>query len=291
MSNVTPAPQDTYLEQQELKEEYGEIKEKIENIVFRKVGKINLQNGDVYDGVSVKDIPHGRGTYTWSKNYTYEGQFKNGRIQEGQAKASDSDGNIYEGKFGRFIKSDKFDFPNVNYKTEWEDDEACFALHGEGKFILSNGAVYEREFKKGFPDGQGTLTISDGSAYKGEFQKGYPHGQGKLTTADNKVYEGNFYSTYLISYLDQVKYSPYTDAFNRGVFSNSFVSLKIKDFVKVVQDRLKLSFTTDMYSKIKRLNKKLENLQTIIKLRTSSDIEKDFHELAKRKCKHFGKNL
>ncbi len=191
---------------------------------------------------------------------------------------------VYEGEY---VKDDPHGHGTyIWYKTEWGHVDnpfpapSRFAPDGQGKFIFSNGAVYDGEFKNGYLDGQGTLTLSNGATYKGEFKRGYPHGQGKLTTADMRVYEGNFDSTLFDSYLDRVKDSltPYTDAFNRGNIA-AFVSKKLEDYFNAKLDRASKRILYAYSNPIK----KLQNLvKLLMQYRTTSDIDIEFYELARK---------
>ena len=42
--------------------------------------RIEFDNGDVYDGELVDDIPHGTGVYLWADGRRYEGGFRDNRF-------------------------------------------------------------------------------------------------------------------------------------------------------------------------------------------------------------------
>ena len=58
--------------------------------------------------------------------------------------------------------------------------QAQDAKDGDGKMTLSDGSVYEGQFKDGVFDGKGTLTYANGEQYTGEFKNGLYDGNGVL---------------------------------------------------------------------------------------------------------------
>ena len=64
--------------------------------------------------------------------------------------------------------------------------------NGKGKYIRSDGLIYEGEWVKGEPHGSGMIKTSDGENYQGDWINGEKNGKGKLTYSDGIIYEGNF---------------------------------------------------------------------------------------------------
>ena len=67
-----------------------------------------------------------------------------------------------------------------------------FFKGGSGKFLFSNGDVYEGNFKEHARKGIGKYTWADGSTYEGEFKDNKHHRDGKLTKIDGKYMLGTF---------------------------------------------------------------------------------------------------
>jgi len=76
-----------------------------------------------------------------------------------------------------------------NFEVEDEQLTGCVegdCENGKGRYVYSDGSVYEGEFKNGKKDGRGVYTygsksINDGSVYKGYFTQGKKNGFGKFT--------------------------------------------------------------------------------------------------------------
>jgi len=66
--------------------------------------------------------------------------------------------------------------------------------HGHGKAV-GGSAVYEGEFRKGWPDGEGTITFADGRKYTGEWKNGEIYGYGEYKGAEANVQKGYFKGT------------------------------------------------------------------------------------------------
>jgi hypothetical protein len=106
----------------------------------------------------------------------------------------DNDGDIYIGEVkagtntyhGRgvylFISGD---IPKI-LECWWKDDKICYS----GRTILSNGDVYNGEFKDGKIHGQGVYKYANGDVYDGEWKDNFRHGQGTYKYADGDTYIG-----------------------------------------------------------------------------------------------------
>jgi hypothetical protein len=133
---------------------------------------------------------NGVGTFEMKGEYTYTGQFKNGKA-DGRGEAISPNGERYEGLF----KDDKFDgqgtytFANGNkYVGEFKED----VFNGKGTLYATNGDKYVGEFKNNLYWGQGTYTYANGGKYVGEFKDGKENGQGTYTFANGGKYVGEF---------------------------------------------------------------------------------------------------
>lgn len=82
---------------------------------------------------------------------------------------------------------------------------------GFGKEVLSDGSVYNGEFKNGLFNGEGTLTTAGGDRYEGEFREGKFNGHGEMDFADHRQYIGEFKDGLydgkgVLIYVDSSKY-------------------------------------------------------------------------------------
>ena len=72
------------------------------------------------------------------------------------------------------------------YEGEWKRGKAS----GKGKFSWPSGATYEGNFKSGWMEGFGTFTGSDGDTYRGSWIADRKHGTGQKRYANGDHYEG-----------------------------------------------------------------------------------------------------
>ncbi|XP_022934963.1 phosphatidylinositol 4-phosphate 5-kinase 9-like [Cucurbita moschata] len=63
---------------------------------------------------------------------------------------------------------------------------------GTGKYVWSDGCIYEGEWRRGMRHGNGKIRFPSGAVYEGEFSGGYMHGTGTYTGPDNLVYKGRW---------------------------------------------------------------------------------------------------
>ncbi|KAG6517526.1 phosphatidylinositol 4-phosphate 5-kinase 9-like [Zingiber officinale] len=63
---------------------------------------------------------------------------------------------------------------------------------GSGKYIWSDGCMYEGEWRRGMRHGHGKMTWASEAIYEGEFFSGYMHGNGTYIGSDNLTYKGRW---------------------------------------------------------------------------------------------------
>ncbi|KAK7345485.1 hypothetical protein VNO77_16089 [Canavalia gladiata] len=63
---------------------------------------------------------------------------------------------------------------------------------GQGKYVWSDGCVYEGEWRRGMRNGIGKIQWPSGVVYEGEFSGGYIHGTGTYIRLDNLTYKGRW---------------------------------------------------------------------------------------------------
>ncbi|KAJ4967036.1 hypothetical protein NE237_018885 [Protea cynaroides] len=100
-------------------------------------------------------------------------------------------GDLYSGGFvghiphgsGKYLWTD-----GCMYEGEWRRGKAA----GKGKFSWPSGATYEGEFKTGRMDGVGTFIGADGDTYRGSWNADRKHGYGQKSYANGDYYEGTW---------------------------------------------------------------------------------------------------
>ena len=128
--------------------------------------RIELPNGDVYEGDVVDGVLTGEGTYT-SSQHRYVGRFLNGKMH-GEGTIYWPDGRVFEGRF-------------VNDRRQ-----------GQGRLTRPDGRVFEGGFVNDRQEGTGVLTWGNGNVYTGEFRANQITGAGRLVWDNQDVYEGEF---------------------------------------------------------------------------------------------------
>lgn len=64
---------------------------------------------------------------------------------------------------------------------------------GFGKYLWSDGCMYEGLWAKGKKSGQGKMSWPSGATYEGDFMAGYIHGVGVFTAVNSSIYKGSWY--------------------------------------------------------------------------------------------------
>lgn len=128
--------------------------------------RIELPNGDVYEGEVVDGVLTGQGTYV-SSLHRYVGAFLNGKMH-GEGTIYWPDGRVFAGRF-------------VNDRRQ-----------GRGRLEWPDGRVFEGDFVNDRREGTGRLTWGNGDVYSGDFRANQITGNGRLASANEDVYEGEF---------------------------------------------------------------------------------------------------
>ncbi|CAN0878698.1 Phosphatidylinositol 4-phosphate 5-kinase 9 [Linum grandiflorum] len=63
---------------------------------------------------------------------------------------------------------------------------------GRGKYVWSDGCIYDGEWRCGIRNGTGRIQWPSGAAYEGEFSGGYMHGSGSYISANKISYRGRW---------------------------------------------------------------------------------------------------
>ena len=130
------------------------------NNKFCGTGKAVMEDGSSYDGKWKDGQYHGQGTFifpTHSKLLSYQGEWDNGKMVNGQIQWKNGD--IYDGEL------DGEGNPN-----------------GMGVFKWAQGEVlYKGEYKRGTRTGVGTIIYPNGAQYKGNWVNDRMHGWGEIS--------------------------------------------------------------------------------------------------------------
>eukprot|EP01062_Namystynia_karyoxenos_P023809 TRINITY_DN19227_c0_g1_i2.p1 TRINITY_DN19227_c0_g1~~TRINITY_DN19227_c0_g1_i2.p1 ORF type:complete len:720 (+),score=172.55 TRINITY_DN19227_c0_g1_i2:91-2250(+) len=132
-------------------------------------GRLQYNNGNVYEGAWADGAPNGTGTKSWANGDRYEGQWAAGK-RHGHGRYTFAAGGQYEG----------------GYVDDLPD--------GQGRWE-ANGEVYEGGYRKGQRCGMGTETFQkEGQTvrYEGTWFGGKREGVGRLIFQDGSRWEGIF---------------------------------------------------------------------------------------------------
>ncbi|GMY06855.1 phosphatidylinositol 4-phosphate 5-kinase 1-like isoform X1 [Fagus crenata] len=101
-------------------------------------------------------------------------------LQNGDLYIGSLSGNAPHGS-GKYLWTD-----GCMYEGEWRRGKA----YGKGKFSWPSGATFEGDFKSGRMEGSGTFIGSDGDTYRGSWSCDRKHGYGQKRYANGDFYEG-----------------------------------------------------------------------------------------------------
>jgi hypothetical protein len=89
----------------------------------------------------------------------------------------------------------KLSSPDAVHNGGFMKDETSvvdFELEEQGPVTLDNGAIYEGQWKSGYPHGHGKLVELNGNTYEGQWRRATKHGQGKVARMDGTAYTGQY---------------------------------------------------------------------------------------------------
>jgi hypothetical protein len=153
-------------------------------------GKMELLNGDRYEGAWYKDQKHGFGTYVWENGDVYKGQWHNDK-RHGTGTYNLANGDSYSGSWneGQMHGIGIYTWSNGDYyEGRWVEGKK----EGKGLYKTADGGSYEGEWEDDTMNGIGTFIWSDGDRYSGEWKNGLMHGEGTFYVAYRGRYEGTF---------------------------------------------------------------------------------------------------
>jgi hypothetical protein len=126
-----------------------------------------MKNGHYNGNVNTTGEKHGFGIFKYTSGNIYEGHFRNDQRH----------GHGYFKQTSRYVMCEGRLATGI-YTGSWKND----FKDGYGKYIFSNGDVYEGYFCKGSMHGMGLMTEANGLKHKGNWRKGKYIGKGKTST-------------------------------------------------------------------------------------------------------------
>ena len=132
-------------------------------------GVLRTLAGDVYEGMFKNGFKHGKGKITYANGIaSYEGDWHYNKI-EGEGVSVDELGNRYEGRFLGNMRNGygKCEYANRSrFQGIWQNN-----LPLKGSYILEDGTLFDGDWKDDMFSGVGTITYPNGDAYQGEWKE------------------------------------------------------------------------------------------------------------------------
>ena len=150
----------------------------------------NRTGYQTYTGHMRAGNPHGRGSYIYGQDGSYEGDFVNGN-HHGHGVEIFANGDRYEGRFRNHQRHGHGDYDYANgqrYVGEWRNNEA----HGHGTLTLTDGSYITGVFRDGAVNGNATFIHPNGARFEGQYRNHLPNGHGTLELPSGKQFEGTW---------------------------------------------------------------------------------------------------
>ncbi|GET91275.1 phosphatidylinositol-4-phosphate 5-kinase-like protein [Leishmania tarentolae] len=132
--------------------------------------------------------------FTFPSGATYEGAFRDGRIEGYGVYTFMPTGDVYEGEWKADLKHGRgcYTFANGDkYIGQWYMGKK----QGKGQFIFANGNEYVGSWRENEMSGYGVFSLaSNGDRYEGYWNDGVRHGQGRLYYGNGDLYDGEWCS-------------------------------------------------------------------------------------------------
>ena len=158
----------------------------------RSVKKLNMPNGDRYEGEAIGVIRTGQGTYTFANGDKYEGELLD-NFFHGKGTQTYANGDVYSGDFQRSVKTGQGVYRYINgdkYEGGFRDN----LLHGKGLQTYKSGDTYEGEYENGNKQGRGIYRFANDDRFEGNFVDNLFNGKGLMVFANGDRYEGDFFN-------------------------------------------------------------------------------------------------
>lgn len=157
------------------------------------LSRVELDNGEQYEGRLKNGLPVGQGVLRYSNGDRHEGYFENG-LPMGRGTYYLANGNAYSGFWVRGRLNGTVQF-NDRSGNRYEGSIANHAPNGRGSMFFVNGDRYVGEFSMGSPHGSGVMIYgadrgaNRGDRYEGGFVQGRREGSARYTWADGAVWD------------------------------------------------------------------------------------------------------
>jgi hypothetical protein len=176
-------------------------------------GRVNYDDGAVFEGSIVEGRKVGRGTYTWPDGLSYSGdwrddqqtgrgvlKFKNGDsyegdvvqgVFEGKGTYTQAGGDFYTGDWVRGKREGRGALQKKSgqrYEGEWRADQR----DGQGAEVFPDGSRYDGQWRADRAVGKGDISFASGDAYTGDVLNGLPHGEGIYRWGSGDRFDGEF---------------------------------------------------------------------------------------------------
>ena len=158
----------------------------------RAVTKLNMPNGDKYEGEAIGVIRTGRGIYSFANGDKYEGQLLD-NFFHGKGTQTYVNGDVYTGDFQRSVKTGQGVYRYIN-GDKYEGGFLNNILHGKGLQTYKSGDTYEGEYENGNKQGRGIYRFANGDRFEGTFVDNLFNGKGLMVFANGDRYEGDFFN-------------------------------------------------------------------------------------------------
>jgi hypothetical protein len=151
-------------------------------------GRVNYDDGAVYEGPMAAGRKTGRGTYTWPDGLSYSGDWIDDQ-QTGRGKMRFKNGDSYEGDVIKGVFQGVGTYTQASGDT-YTGDWVAGKREGRGVSQKPNGQRYEGEWKADRREGLGVETFPDGSRYDGQWRGDQATGKGDIVFASGDAYTG-----------------------------------------------------------------------------------------------------
>ena len=158
----------------------------------RSVKKLNMPNGDRYEGEAIGVVRTGKGIYVFANGDKYEGELLE-NFFHGKGTQTYVNGDVYTGDFQRSVKTGQGSYRYVN-GDKYEGSFLNNILHGKGLQTYKSGDTYEGEYENGNKQGRGIYRFANGDRFEGNFVDNLFNGKGLMVFANGDRYEGDFFN-------------------------------------------------------------------------------------------------
>ena len=156
------------------------------------VTRLNMPNGDKYEGEAIGVIRTGKGVYTFVNGDRYEGELLD-NFSHGKGTQTFANGDVYSGDFVRSMSTGQGSYRYAN-GDRYDGGFLNNLLHGKGLQTFKTGDTYEGEFENGKKQGLGIYRFANGDRFEGNFVDNLFNGRGLMVFANGDRYEGDFFN-------------------------------------------------------------------------------------------------